>query len=128
MIRVFIADDFIGAGIAVSIVLDHAGDHSQPPERRIMRVAEKGHIDFVPVDPMTATDGVTAPTFRLCDDMARALLEELTRHYHGADDSRALRRDYDAERGRVDKLTDALIGVAQYSLARPAQGASASTA
>jgi len=48
---------------------------------------------------------VTKPTLTLTDDMARALMEELTRHYHGADDSRALRRDYDAERKRVDDLT-----------------------
>jgi hypothetical protein len=50
---------------------------------------------------------------QLVDDEARALYEALAEHYgHGANDVRSLRRDHDAERARVDKLTDALIVVA----------------
>lgn len=44
------------------------------------------------------------PTFFLSDNAARSLLESLTRHYNGAEDTRALRRDYDSERSRVDGL------------------------
>ena len=46
------------------------------------------------------------PTFHLRDEEARALLEALIRHYQGAEDTRSLRKDYDAERARVDKFID----------------------
>src|SRR5690348_4972406 len=49
------------------------------------------------------------PSFRVDEDEARALLQELIRFFDGGEDTRTLRRDYDAERSRVDKLTDALI-------------------
>lgn len=60
------------------------------------------------------TEGAAAPAnvepLRLREDMLRALHQELLRFFDGADDARALRKDYDAERARVDKLTDAIIG------------------
>jgi hypothetical protein len=40
----------------------------------------------------------------LDDDAARALLSALLRHYDGGEDTRTLRRDYDAERKRVDQF------------------------
>jgi hypothetical protein len=47
---------------------------------------------------------------RLPDDVARALYEALADHYgHSGHDTRALRKDYEAERARVDKLIDATI-------------------
>lgn len=50
---------------------------------------------------------------QLDDDSARAVYEALAEHYgHGTNDVRALRRDHDAERARVDKLTDAVIAIA----------------
>jgi hypothetical protein len=45
---------------------------------------------------------------RLRDDEARALLTALLRHYEGGEDARSLRRDYDAERRRVDAFIDYL--------------------
>lgn len=51
------------------------------------------------------------PTFTLTDGECRALLEALTRHYSGTEDTRALRRDYDDERKRVDRLAEALTGI-----------------
>lgn len=53
------------------------------------------------------------PTITLLEAEARALLSALLRHFEGGDDMRALRKDYDAERGRVDKLTDAVIHFAK---------------
>ncbi len=44
------------------------------------------------------------PTLRLDDDAARSLMYELSKMYGGGDDTRQLRKDYDAERGRVDRL------------------------
>jgi hypothetical protein len=50
---------------------------------------------------------------RLEQDTARAVYEALADHFgHGTNDVRALRRDHDAERARVDKLTDAIITIA----------------
>ena len=43
------------------------------------------------------------------EDHARALLQALVEHFQGAEDTRALRRDYDHEKQRVDRLVDALI-------------------
>jgi hypothetical protein len=41
------------------------------------------------------------------------------RHYGGAEDTRALRRDYDAERERVDALTAALVDVTRRLASPP---------
>ena len=51
------------------------------------------------------------PSLRIREDHARALLGELQRYFQGGDDMRALRADYNHERTRVDKLTDALIAI-----------------
>lgn len=50
------------------------------------------------------------PTMRLTDGMARALLDALVQHYGGHSNLLSLRRDYDAERARVDKMIAHLIG------------------
>lgn len=51
-----------------------------------------------------------AAWLQLHDDVARAIYEALAEHYgHAGHDTRSLRRDYDDERRRVDKLIDATI-------------------
>lgn len=46
----------------------------------------------------------------LPQDYARALYEELAEYFgHGPTNTRALRKDYDEERKRVDKLIDHII-------------------
>lgn len=52
---------------------------------------------------------VVAPAIFLSDEIARPLLDALAAHYGGSGDTRMLRRDYDAERKRVDTLVEALI-------------------
>jgi hypothetical protein len=59
------------------------------------------------------------PTFTLTDGEARALLEALIRHYHGAEDTRALRRDYDGERARVNQLIGHLAAIGRQLAAPP---------
>jgi hypothetical protein len=54
--------------------------------------------------------GEDPPTITIPDEVARALLDALSAHYGGTGDTRALRRDYDAERARVDRLIAALTG------------------
>lgn len=50
----------------------------------------------------------TEPALKLDDDLARALLDALAAHYGGTSDTRQLRRDYEAERARVDRLLELL--------------------
>lgn len=110
VIRAFIRDDFAGMFLDIALIHQHDGS-----PRRILRFGESSDItvcrwEELPDVPQGAD---LAPTLRLDDTMARALYEALAAHYSGADDVRALRRDYDAERVRVDQLTASLIGVTQ---------------
>lgn len=86
-------------------------------EVAIGRLPEGGEGPMQVVTGITS-DGVThevipanaaAPTLRIPDEVARPLLDALANHYGGTSDSRTLRRDYEAERARVDKLIDAAI-------------------
>jgi hypothetical protein len=77
---------------------------------------DQGRVVWGPGSSKRAfVDGAATPAvddvdvLRLSDDDARALLAGLLSHYQGGDDLRALRRDYDAERARVDKLIDAIV-------------------
>lgn len=55
----------------------------------------------------------TTPYLPMSEAAARALYEALAERFGGTGhDTRALRRDYDDERKRVDKLTDAVIQLA----------------
>ncbi|SRR6266851_2200665 len=108
MIRVHISGDFMIGGISVGIM--ETGGNGP---RVICRVNDQGVI--MPNEVLAPGTGPAVPTFALPDDMARALLEELTRWYHAAEDTRALRKDYDDERRRVDRLTEAVIGIAWRS-------------
>lgn len=53
------------------------------------------------------------PTVTLPFDSGRALLQALVEHYQGAEDTRALRRDYDAERKRVDHHVEVIADIAR---------------
>jgi hypothetical protein len=70
-------------------------------------------LSWKPVAVVTTT-GPTEPLdeawLQLPEDDLRALYEALADHFgHSGHDVRALRRDYDAERGRVDKLIENLV-------------------
>lgn len=57
-----------------------------------------------------ATEPEDSMWLRLPDDDARALYEALADHFgHAGHDIRALRKDYEAERARVDKLIDRAV-------------------
>lgn len=115
MIRAYIHEDLPTLSLAVSLVEQRDGERPT----RILRILKGGDDTTyqwadVPDSPREPVE----PTLRIGDSEARALLEALARHYGGADDVRALRRDYDAERKRVDQLTAALLDVTR-SLAGP---------
>lgn len=118
MIRAFIREDLPTLSLAVSLVEQRDGERPT----RILRILKGGDDTTyqwadVPDSPRQPVE----PTLRIGDSEARALLEALARHYGGAEDTRALRRDYDAERSRVDQLTASLIGVA-HALAHNGTG------
>jgi len=96
-----------GFGIAVSVVM-HPPEGSLDVRPRVLRLAGGNLSSW---DEMPADGALTEPTLTLDDDSAHALLDALTRHYQGAEDTRALRRDYDAERKRVDLLIGHLASV-----------------
>ncbi|MEW2383360.1 hypothetical protein AB0873_14895 [Micromonospora sp. NPDC047707] len=50
------------------------------------------------------------PTLRLPEPMARALLDALAKHFGGTSDVLTLRKDYMAERARVDAFIAHLTG------------------
>jgi hypothetical protein len=50
------------------------------------------------------------PTLTVPEAHARALLDALSAHFQGAENTRQLRKDYDAERARVDRLIEAVTG------------------
>jgi hypothetical protein len=97
--RARVEDDLTMDGVAVYLV------DGQPGHRL---VAEPVDLTFRSIG---ADQGphVQAPTFRLTDGIARALLDALTAHYGGAPELQTLRKDYDAERARVDRMLDHLI-------------------
>lgn len=104
MIEVRVSDDFMIDGLAIYISQKVAG-----MGRQILRLHDNGTQGWELVEqPATITD----PTLKLDGDSARALLDALLRHYQGASDMHTVRSDLLHERGRVDKLTDAVIAIA----------------
>lgn len=71
-------------------------------------VVRPADLTFERTPPHAA--GVTQDaSLTLPEDMARELLDALLRHFGGSAETQTLRKDYDAERRRVDKLIDVLI-------------------
>jgi hypothetical protein len=106
VIRAYVADDPMSFGVRVA-VFNQPGDGDYPREVLHIVGDESGvqRFHWQPVQP----NELVEPTMQIPGDMARALLDGLQRHFQGIEDTRALRKDYDAERARSEKLTDALI-------------------
>lgn len=105
MIRAQVAEDWSRFGIVVLI-----SQHTEDGKRIATLHFNDGIASWDP--PPTGATQID-PTLRLDHEEANALLAALTNHYQGVDDQRALRKDYDHERGRVDKLIDVVTAVAQ---------------
>lgn len=94
----------------ITVVVGYRGSLEQGTQARVVtKLSAATDTSFTGtewelVDPVDVTPALFIP-----DDVARALLDELSRHYGGTGDTRVLRRDYDAERARVDLLIGALI-------------------
>jgi hypothetical protein len=104
MIRAYLREDFAGRYLAVALIREGDGVPQQ-----ILRIEDAGSpTTYRWEDLPDVPSPDLAPTLEIGDSEARALLEALVRYYNGAEDTRALRRDYDHERERVDRLTEAL--------------------
>lgn len=55
---------------------------------------------------------MSQPSLKLDDGLGRALLDALAEHYGNSSGGRQQRADFEHERKRVDKLTDAVITLA----------------
>jgi hypothetical protein len=75
----------------------------------VMRI-EDGNTFWDEYD--TTTGEAPKPTFVFAHETGRLLLDALTRHYQGAEDTRQLRHDYERERTRGDAQAKALAEVA----------------
>ncbi|HZP14627.1 MAG TPA: hypothetical protein VFA96_02305, partial [Nocardioides sp.] len=95
----------LSGGVIVAITQLEEGGHG----RHILCVGPGRERRWEPLTPGAFAE----PTLALDDEEAVLLMNALVSHYQGVDDQRALRKDYDDERRRVDKLTDALVGIAQ---------------
>lgn len=114
MIRAYVTDGMSGPGVQVSVVNQRDGD-THPHEVLHVVGTENGvhHFHWQQIVP-----GMTfEPTLQVPADIARALLDGLTSHFEGNDDSPALRKDYDAERDRVDQLIEHLAVIAKQATA-----------
>jgi hypothetical protein len=108
MIEVQLSDAYaFGPGTGVRI-LRKPGDGS----RQILRLSSGSSSSRVWEDVPDLVAMENPVTFVLDDDEARALLEALMRRFQGASDMHTVRSDLLHERGRVDRLTDAVIRIA----------------
>lgn len=109
MIRVHLQQRFVSDCLEVFIINQADG------LRRVLHIENAADLRWDEVGPPGAAihDSILEPTFVLPWDSGRALLEELTRHYNGAEDTRQLRKDYDAERKRVDEQGKIIADIAR---------------
>jgi hypothetical protein len=119
MIRAYVHENYTGFNVDISVVM-HPAEGSMDVRPRIMRLAGTGGCLYATWEEIPADGTIEGPTFRLGHEEARAILDALTAHFHGDGDTRALRRDYDAERKRVDQLAGTLSTLA-LKLAEPAR-------
>ena len=107
MIRVHVSESLMALGTSVHVV-----DNFENGAGHVILRLDGNATRWEPFDPNDVTEA-PEPTFRLPLDVGRAVLDALVRHYNGAEDTRSLRRDYDAERKRVDEQAKLIADVAR---------------
>lgn len=109
MIRAHVSERHFGHAVDIFIV-DHQEDG-----KRILHMNEDGSSTWSDVISGSAAYAADTPkpTVSLPWETARTVLDALTQHYQGAEDTRQLRRDYDAERKRVDGQTAVIADIAK---------------
>jgi hypothetical protein len=115
VIQVYIGERFFRDSLDIYIIRKFDGD----PRYILRPEGDEFGRRWEPLpDGAAASDQEDKPSFCLPFEVGQSLLDALVRHYQGAEDTRALRRDYDAERKRVDEHTKTLSDIARL-LARP---------
>jgi hypothetical protein len=104
VIKAYIADNFMADGVDIFIT-DSGEGH-----RRLLHVHGPFTVEW---ENISDDSVVPNPTITLSAEAARALLDQLSRHYEGASDMRTLRKDYEFERDRREELVRVLIGIAE---------------
>jgi hypothetical protein len=104
--KAHVKDEWERDMVGIAVVRDHGG------QREILQ------WETVAVATRSAEDGYRVEDERdrlhIREDDARAIYEALAEHFgHNGHDVRALRKDYDAERSRVDRLIAHLTGGAR---------------
>jgi hypothetical protein len=95
--RVWVDDDWMSRGVTVVV---------SPQEGRLLLWGQTAITEA----GMVATPDEAK--LNMDEPVARALYEALARYFGGAPDMATVRRDYDAERARVDKFIEHLLRVA----------------
>lgn len=102
--KAIVKDDWQYDGVKVAILREHHG-------RRELLTWSLGEVRVLEDEGYARPEDDQESYLRLNDEDARALYEALADHFgHAGHDIRSLRKDYDAERGRVDRLIGNLIG------------------
>lgn len=102
----YVKDDWQMGGVALAVLRD------RPSGARELLTWVAGEVKVLDregsaSDPAERWDS----WLRIPEEDARALYEALGEHFgHAGHDIRALRKDYDAERGRVDRLIGHITG------------------
>lgn len=115
MIRAYVAQDTFNRSVRIALV--HQSPEGRPEKAvRILDIDENGFATFQEddVDPYATIRA----TLVLPEAEARALLDGLAAHFRGSSEMQALRADYEAERKRVDQLTQMLGDAVKAAAAR----------
>jgi hypothetical protein len=110
VIRAHINEPFEGFS-SLDVVI---ADHLDGGRVVVMHLDENGIVRWDEHEPHARPK----PTISLPMDTGRALLDALTRHYQGAEDTRQLRQDYERERARVDEHAKVLADLARTLAAK----------
>jgi hypothetical protein len=105
VIRAHISEPFEGLS-ALNVVI---ADHQDEGRILVMHLDENGGVRWDEHERATEPK----PTLTLPMDTGRALLDALTRHYQGVEDTRQLRHDYERERSRVDDQAKLIADLAR---------------
>lgn len=102
-----IEQDFLNARLRLTVGRAAADETFQ-----VVTAIKSDQVDGWSTEYQTVQHNEIPPKLLLDESLARALLDALTKHFHGASDVRQLRKDYDAERARVDVLMSAMMHIA----------------
>ena len=98
----YVKDDWERDGVAVAILRERGS-------RRKLLTWSAGEVRVLDDDGRSRPEDDSESFLHIQEDDARALYEALADHFgHAGHDIRALRRDYDSERKRVDGLIEHL--------------------